>query len=308
MAPLVSIIIPAYNAGHYLPTALQSCLDQTYPHLEIIVVDDGSTDQTRAMVAQYPQVKYLYQPNSGVTAARNTGIQHSTGDFLQFLDADDRLLPTKIERCMAVFEQHPDTGLVYTDYETRSADLQTTLTVVGRPETMPEGQVLATLLSTPTTFFAPACPVVRREAVIAAGGFQPDLHAAEDWLLWVKLAAAGVIFRAVPEKLVWYRDTPGSASKSDLKMAYGRLAAVEALREMNLPPELDLEGKIAARHYLLALKLWEQGQVQAARKHLRSAIHLHPTGRLSRRVLLLLSYGFGYRQANQLLTQLQKWR
>ncbi len=97
---LVSIIITAYNYARFLPEALRSCLAQTYQPVEIIVVDDGSTDNTREVVAGFPEVKYIYQPNQGVTSALNVGLSHAQGEFIQFLDADDTLSPTKIQRCV----------------------------------------------------------------------------------------------------------------------------------------------------------------------------------------------------------------
>src|SRR5215218_5526383 len=86
---LVSVIITTYNHSHYLPQAISSVLRQDFQNKEIIVVDDGSKDNTKEIVAQYPQVRYIYQTNKGLSAARNTGIDNSTGEYLIFLDADD---------------------------------------------------------------------------------------------------------------------------------------------------------------------------------------------------------------------------
>ncbi len=95
-APLVSVIIPCYNHGKYLPEAFESVWKQNYQNTEIIVVDDGSADDTKQITEKYQSVKYLYQSNQGLSAARNTGIKNSTGDFLIFLDADDWLLDDAI--------------------------------------------------------------------------------------------------------------------------------------------------------------------------------------------------------------------
>jgi glycosyltransferase involved in cell wall biosynthesis len=96
-SPLVSIVIPCYNHSNYLPTAIESILKQTYSTTEIIVVDDGSTDNTRQVAQSYPGVKYIYQNNQGLSASRNTGIKNSEGDYLIFLDADDWLYPEAIK-------------------------------------------------------------------------------------------------------------------------------------------------------------------------------------------------------------------
>jgi glycosyltransferase involved in cell wall biosynthesis len=93
---LVSVIIPCYNQGHYLPMAIESVLKQTYPVLEIIVVDDGSTDNTKECAQSYEEVVYVYQNNQGLSASRNTGVRHSNGKYVLFLDADDWLYPDAI--------------------------------------------------------------------------------------------------------------------------------------------------------------------------------------------------------------------
>src|SRR5690349_12299252 len=97
--PEVSVVIPAFNAARYLPAALDSVLNQTARNLEILVVDDGSTDETEALLSRYgPPVHYLRQENQGVSVARNLGIKQSRGRFVGFLDADDTWLPHKLER------------------------------------------------------------------------------------------------------------------------------------------------------------------------------------------------------------------
>ena len=104
-ASLVSVIIPCYNHGRFLPKSVNSILQQNYPAIEIIVVDDGSKDNTREVSQSYPQVRYVYQTNQGLSAARNTGIQHSQGEFLLFLDADDWLFHNAIARNVAYLQQ-----------------------------------------------------------------------------------------------------------------------------------------------------------------------------------------------------------
>ncbi len=104
---LVSVIIPTYNYAHFISEALESVRAQTYRNLEIIVVDDGSTDETRQVVARFPEARYLHQNNQGIAAARNTGMRASRGDYLVFLDADDRLLPSALEAGVNSLIEHP---------------------------------------------------------------------------------------------------------------------------------------------------------------------------------------------------------
>jgi len=111
--PLVSIIIPTYNYATYLPKAVQSCLDQTHQPVEIIVVDDGSKDNTREVLKPFAdRIRYFFQENRGVSAARNAGLQRSTGDFVTFLDADDYLLRDSIEARLEIFSNNPEVGIV----------------------------------------------------------------------------------------------------------------------------------------------------------------------------------------------------
>jgi GT2 family glycosyltransferase len=122
-APTVSVVIPAYNRAARLPAALDSALRQEVARLEVVVVDDGSTDETRDVVAAYgDRVKYVYQPNAGVGAARNTGIRCATGAFIAFLDSDDRWQPWKLSMQLAVFAARPAVGLVFSDFTIEKPD------------------------------------------------------------------------------------------------------------------------------------------------------------------------------------------
>ncbi len=115
-SPEVSVVIPCYSQAHLLPEAIESALAQRGATVEIVVVDDGSPDDVRAVVERYPGIRYVRQPNRGLSAARNTGLRESTGEFLAFLDADDRLLPGALAAGLACFAEHPDSVFVYGDF------------------------------------------------------------------------------------------------------------------------------------------------------------------------------------------------
>ena len=113
---LISVIIPCFNDGNYLHEAIESVLAQSYKNVEIIVIDDGSTDNTKLVVQKFPQIKYIYQANQGVSSARNAGIFHSGGDYICFLDADDWLLPQALETNIRVIEGNNECAFVSGGY------------------------------------------------------------------------------------------------------------------------------------------------------------------------------------------------
>src|SRR5690606_15764736 len=120
--PLVSIVIPCYNHARFLGEAIESALGQTYPRVEVVVVDDGSTDDTAAVVVRYPAVRYVRQANAGLAAARNAGLRASTGELLVFLDADDRLTPGALEEGLRCLRARPECAFVYGAYRWIEAD------------------------------------------------------------------------------------------------------------------------------------------------------------------------------------------
>jgi glycosyltransferase involved in cell wall biosynthesis len=306
---LVSIIIPAYNAEPYLAETIQSCLDQTHPAVEIIVIDDGSSDGTRRVAENFPAVRYFHQTNAGPAAARNHGIRQAHGEFLQFLDADDILLPDKISHSLQVFQAYPDCGLVYCNYEFRSQDLSHRLDDATKTvKVLPQSEMLNYLIRTGTTLFGIHCALIRAEAVHAVGGFDEGIIITEDWHFWVKLAAQGVIFRHLDETLVWYRTAPGSLSQQDIRLSRMRLKAYQHLRGIPLPPHLDLEKRIAGRHHALAMDLWRSGQRGEARQHFQLAIATHPDSRLIRYLLWLMTYCLPAEIAETILNRLLKLR
>lgn len=201
--PAVSVIIPVYDMEAFLPAAIESVLAQTLPAdaIEIVVVDDGSRDRSAAVAARYaPRVRCVRQENRGLPGARNTGIRESRAPLLQFLDADDRIMPEKLERSLAVLERDPGSGLVYTGC--------TLVDEAGAP--LPqhgwsrrEGDVLPDLLL--GNLIHTHAAVVRRSVVEAAGGFDESLTSVEDWDLWLRLGLDGVHWRCLDVPLAEYR-------------------------------------------------------------------------------------------------------
>jgi glycosyltransferase involved in cell wall biosynthesis len=216
-AGVVSIIIPTFNDGRWVCDAVDSALAQTYPSCEIIVVDDGSTDETQTLISdRYGQsVRYFYQPNRGLAAARNTGLSVATGEYVQFLDADDVLLPAKVATHVAALESHHEYSVVYSDF----AFMDDTLTGASEPGSFQDryrsGQILSHLLA--DSFIVAHAALSRLEDIRSAGGFDETLAACEDYDLWLRLAAAGRLFLHTPDVLVLYRRRSGSMSTDTLQ-------------------------------------------------------------------------------------------
>jgi glycosyltransferase involved in cell wall biosynthesis len=210
-----SIIIPCYNQGRYLAEAIDSALSQTHPFVEVIVVNDGSSDDTAAVAASYgDRIKYIEQPQSGVcAAARNTGILASSGELLNFLDADDFLHGDAMARVVEEYQANPQLGLVYGDYEfvdQRGKQLQYVTTPA--PPSDPFHWLLA------GNRWPCHMVVIRRETLGQIGVFDPTLRACEDWDLWTRAAAAGTEFYHVPHTIGSYRRYPGSMSDDMTRM------------------------------------------------------------------------------------------
>lgn len=200
----VSVIIPTHNRSKLLCSAVESVLAQTYPNVEIIVVDDGSTDDTAVMMAQYAgRVIYIKQANQGPIVARNTGFEASSGQYINFLDDDDLLMLTKIERQVQVLDSRPEIGLAYCRHYHIDQD-GGYLDEVGY---LPDGDVLREL--TKGCFLVVHAALVRRQCLDKVGLFDTDLpwggQYCEDWDLWLRIARAGYQFACVQELLCAYR-------------------------------------------------------------------------------------------------------
>ncbi len=181
---LVSVVIPCYNLGSFLGEAIESVLRQSYHPFEIIVVDDGSSDDTSNVATRYPVVRYIHQENQGPSVARNTGLRETKGQYLVFLDADDRLLPNALEVGVHCLESHPDCAFVSGHIKMMAAD--------GSPLPSPEERCIAKdhyrALLEYNYIWTPAVVMFRSSVFEITGGYSPDRFGAEDWELYLRLA------------------------------------------------------------------------------------------------------------------------
>lgn len=183
----VSVIIPCYNYSHLVGRAIESVLNQTYRDLEIIVVDDGSTDECREVVEKYRQVRYIYQVNQGPNAARNKGIMvASSSEFIAFLDADDEWLPHKLEKQIKVMDTRPLVGLVYSKIYTIE-ECSGAIIGTSRHHFFHEGHVMEKLFM--HQFVPSPTPLIRRNVFERVGCFDPKAIGSDDWEMWLRISA-----------------------------------------------------------------------------------------------------------------------
>ena len=208
---VVSVVIATYNMGHYLPQAVQSVLAQSYPNVEVQIVDDGSTDETPTIVRQWdghPRVRVHRQMNGGQARAKNQGVALSRGSYVAFLDADDVWLPQKLSQQMPLFAGRPEVGVVYSDYECMDDK--------GRPlprgpTSMHRGTISGALLI--ENFVAFPSAVVRRECLERHGAFDEAIGMGIDYELWLRLSTH-YQFDFVAAPTVRYRIWSGQMSKN----------------------------------------------------------------------------------------------
>lgn len=206
---LVSVVTATYNMGRYIAETLESILGQDYPQVESIVVDDGSTDDTAAVLARFdgdPRLRVVHQANAGQTVAKNRGVAEARGEFIAFCDADDTWEPHKLSRQIPRFRADDRVAVVFSEID--NIDDQS------RPLDGPrmrrsEGRVTAQLLI--DNFVPFPSVVVRADALRAAGGFDENLTMSIDYDLWLRLSTE-YRFAYVPEVLAHYRLWPGQMS------------------------------------------------------------------------------------------------
>jgi hypothetical protein len=258
-APRISVIIPVFNLRDFVADAIDSVLGQTLPasEIEVVVVDDGSTDGSSEVVARYvPRVRLVRQANRGLSGARNTGIRESSGAFLAFLDADDRLLPEKFAAQLAVFEARSELGLVYTGV--RHVD-EARRPLPQRGWSTVEGDVLPRLVL--GNLIHPVTVLVRRDPVERAGGFDETLRSAEDWDLWLRLSRAGVLWGCVDRPLAEYRVRHDAMHQNPGRMAESCHRVLDKLfADPTLPPVIASLRPLA----------YQQAALVAACDHYRS--------------------------------------
>ena len=211
-SPLVSIILPTYNCASFLPHSIGTILSQTYNSYEIIVIDDGSTDNTKEVLYPFMQrIKYIRsEQNKGLPTARNIGIRPAQGKYIAFIDADDLWLPEKLQTDIEYFETHPEVSMVYSKHinvDEKGEDLNG-----NTRKQLPSGNIFLQLFSE-QNFVISSSVVVRKEVFETTGLFDEQLVNCQDWDMWLRIAFHFKV-AGINKPLVKYRHNPHSLSKN----------------------------------------------------------------------------------------------
>lgn len=272
--PVVSFVIPNYNHARFLGAAIRSALEQTYPHVEVIVVDDGSTDDSRAVAAAFGgRIRCIHQRNAGLSAARNTGVGAAGGEYIALLDADDLVEPLYAERLLAAMAQNPGSAGAYCGFRFVDQD-NAPLNRVERRTVAPES-LYASLLN--GNYWVPESLLAQRSCYSACGEFDTSLRACEDWDVWLRFSRHYRLV-GVDDVLIRYRVVTGSMSSDPKRMLDNRLVVLQ--KHLGAAP--TAAGTSAAHQayanawFRTALEYYQVGNPSAAYACLLAAVRQYP--------------------------------
>jgi len=281
--PTVSVVIPTYERPAFLVGAIETVLGQTYDDTEVVVVDDGSSQRYASdVVAKFPESVRLvsHEENKGLSAARNTGIRHAAGEYIAFLDDDDRWHKTKLARQVGALEEQPKVGLATCLVAAIRPDRE----IVHCETSAPQGDCSEELLIG-NQIGTPSRVLIRRECFKGVGMFDEQLPTKQDWDLYLRLCQDWEV--AAVEDHLCFRTVHESMSSSPRSAKRDNLAILakheDLLRPEGVWAEANAEGSArVGRAYL------NDGDLGAARKHLKKAVWLEPS--IYRVILFLLSW------------------
>ena len=344
-AGLVSVVIPTFNRAYCLAATLDSVLAQTHSDIEVLLVDDGSTDQTRAqaegLAAREPRLRYFYQTNRGVSAARNLGLQNARGDYIALLDSDDIWMPWKLEAQLACLAAFPDAGMIWTDMQAVAPDgrvlnprfLRTMydayrwftpeqLFSTARPfasmlQPVPEalrtavarcGDVFSAMLM--GNLVHTSTVLLRRERYEQVRSFDESMSTGEDYDFHLRTCAAGPVAFLDAASIRYQCGRPDQLTRNDMMIQVARnflhtvTTAIAGNRQRITLPEWMIERSLADGHRWLGELALVSGQHAEAREHLAASLRLHPW---QARTALLLASAIAPPAAGRMLLKGVRW-
>lgn len=229
---MISVVIPTFNRAPFLKVALQSILQQTLPPHEVIVVDDGSTDETKVLChTEFPTVHYIYQENRGVAAARNLGIRQAKGEWVAFLDSDDAWTPKKLERQWDFVQKNPDAQII----QTEEIWIRKGVRVNPRPiHKKQSGEIFEYCV--PLCIVSPSAVMIHKNVFKKSGPFDEDFLRCEDYEFWLRISLHYPIF-TVPEALTIKKNGhEGQLSATPAQDRWRVKALLKILNDPHLTP------------------------------------------------------------------------
>lgn len=208
---MISVVIPLYNKEKQIAYTLQSVFEQTFQDFEIVVVDDGSTDNSVEEVEKFDdsRIRLIHQTNAGVSAARNRGIEEASGELIAFLDADDVWMPEYLATQYGLYQKYPECSVYACNYEFRDSEGKVTPTIIRKLPFEGEDGILSNYFEVASCSHPPICSIsimVKKMAIQAVGGFPLGIKSGEDLLTWARLAVSGAIVYSRKSLAVFVRD------------------------------------------------------------------------------------------------------
>jgi len=235
--PLISVIIPCYNQAHYLSDAINSILSQTYNTWECIIIDDGSSDNTKYIASQFVnldrRIKYLYQNNKGLAASRNLGLKMATGEFIQFLDADDKIASDKFQTQINIFAQNKNVDIVYSEYRAFTDDDPENLYSYHKRLYINHDNPLDDFIyNYETEFITPVhIYMFRKSCFDNWGKYDETLKNYEDWDLYIRFAINNPVYSFHPDIMAFYRrNTGGICANPDKTLSWKKTVIKKHLK------------------------------------------------------------------------------
>ncbi len=254
MSSLVSVIIPSYNSAAYLAEAIDSAFKQTFKNIEIIVIDDGSSDNTADIIKPYlNRIQYYKKQNAGPASARNVGLSHAKGDYVAFLDADDVWVPEKLEKQLKLIESNPAIGIVtcgehQMDVNGKVFDSTRYIQYKDKNEFLNQ-MLIKNMVG------GGSCCVVRRKCFDRIGLFDENLRGTEDWDMWMRLAEEYEV-ASIAEPLFYARIVPNSVSslQNSMKMFNNEIKLLDKVFSSNKSLSTTQKARSYAFRYLAVAK------------------------------------------------------
>lgn len=298
--PKVSVIIPVYNAESFIEEALESALAQTYKNIEIIVVNDGSTDKSYEKIKPYlASIKYISQENKGVSSARNNGIRQSKGELIAFLDSDDIWLPDKLDLQVDYLRNNPDVGLVHTNISCingSGVNIKLPFDIV----TGIEGKCFKDLFK--RNGIANSTVLVRRTCLDKVGLFFDGAPCTEDYEMWMRISIEYPI-GFINRTLMFYRVHESGVSQDSFRQALDVLVALNSIisRYPDVYREVGkavVNARVAELYFEVGNEhIWKLQDLKAARKYFFNVIRRQPTYWVNYRYFLWCSLTTAQRRA-----------